>query len=84
MVSVPGIYDNGNITLLEMLPGVRFARVIVTVLDDLPENAVKGTGTPAVSDWLNSMRDTGRIVGDIVAPLDPAGEDWELLREIST
>lgn len=29
-------------------------------------------------DWLGCMRDSGRIVGDIVEPVSPAAE-WEVL-----
>ena len=32
----------------------------------------------ASSGWLGSLRSTGRIVGDIVAPV-AAAEDWEAL-----
>ena len=34
---------------------------------------------PAGSDWIGSMKDTGRILGDIVEPVGDL-DDWEALR----
>ncbi|MDE0283110.1 MAG: type II toxin-antitoxin system Phd/YefM family antitoxin [Gammaproteobacteria bacterium] len=33
---------------------------------------------PAGSDWIGSMKDTGRILGDIVEPVGDL-DDWEAL-----
>jgi prevent-host-death family protein len=35
---------------------------------------------PRPEKWLGSLRDRGRILGDIVSPAVPE-EDWEVLRE---
>jgi hypothetical protein len=34
MISVRAIYENGKITLLEKIPGIKKAKVIVTILED--------------------------------------------------
>jgi hypothetical protein len=38
LTSVEGIYENGVVRLLEQLPGVARARVVVTVLPDAPSS----------------------------------------------
>lgn len=38
LTSVEGIYENGVVHLLEELPGVERARVVVTVLPDTPSS----------------------------------------------
>lgn len=80
MVSVPGIYEDGKITLLEEIPNVRQARVIVTVLEDWP-TVTPPTNDESAGSWLGSMRHTlSGELGDIVSPLEETWDDWEVLR----
>lgn len=37
MLSVKGVYENGQVTLIEPIPNKHKARVIVTIIDDLNE-----------------------------------------------
>ena len=76
MISVPGIYENGQIKLLEALPKVSTARVIVTLLEQLPTQS-GSSAPPARAGWLGALRHTAQIVGDIVQPLDVNAGDWE-------
>jgi hypothetical protein len=80
MISVPGIYKNGKITLLEEIPHVQEARVIVTVLEAWPE-AESPAAEPEAGAWLGSMSHTlvGEL-GDLVSPLEETWSDWEVLR----
>jgi hypothetical protein len=83
MLSVPAIYENGKITLLEKIPHLRRARAIVTILEDLPVPDPEGsTEQPPAGSWLGSMSHTieGEI-GDLVTPLEETWKDWEVLRE---
>ena len=80
MIAVPGLYEDGKITLLEPIPHLRRARVIVTVLEDGTWTEPNGGATSQVGSWLGSMRHTARIVGDIVEPLEDTWQDWEVLR----
>lgn len=43
MLSVHAIYEDGKVTLLEHLPEIRRARLIVTVIDPLPAVATDAT-----------------------------------------
>ncbi|AFL73217.1 hypothetical protein Thivi_1191 [Thiocystis violascens DSM 198] len=48
MLSVHAVYEDGKVTLLEDLPAVRRARLIVTVVDPIPEGAADAAAsTPA-------------------------------------
>lgn len=77
MISVYGIYHKGNISLLESFPseGDSPVRVIVTLLDNAGTHAAGLSGS-----WLDAMHGTREILGDIVSPLDPHGDEWEALR----
>ncbi|MFZ4662690.1 MAG: hypothetical protein ACOYNY_37130 [Caldilineaceae bacterium] len=85
MLSVPGVYQNGSIILLENIPTLTRARVIVTVLEEWPEPLAAG-GLLKIEDesppeaWLGALANTATIVGDIVQPLDETLADWEILR----
>lgn len=67
-------------TCLEVIRRVnRSGRPIVVTRFDVPIAEIVPPAQPAGEEgWMGSMRDRGRIVGDIVAPAsDP--EDWEAL-----
>ncbi len=50
----------------------RFGEPVAEVIPPSPE-------TPA-SDWIGSMKDSMKILGDIVSPADDE-KDWEVLRD---
>jgi hypothetical protein len=81
MLSVPGIYENGKITLLEEIPNVQQARVIITVLEEWPATKPPANGKLPAGSWLGAFAHTAQIVGDIVAPLEETWQDWEVLRD---
>jgi hypothetical protein len=84
MLSVPGVYQDGSVILLEEIPTLTRARVIVTVLEEWPE--LSAVILPETEDeqqrgsWLGALANTAAIVGDIVQPLDETLDDWEVLR----
>ena len=80
MMSIRGIYENGQIKLLEALPKSLRAEVIVTLLEDLPAKVPETPSAPIEPGWLGTLRHTARILGDIVQPLDDAGAMWEALQ----
>ncbi len=83
MLSVPAIDETGKITLLEKIPHLHRARVIVTVLEELPIiDSAEHEEQPPAGSWLGSMRHTivGKI-GDLVTPLEDTWSDWEVLCE---
>ncbi|WP_295431988.1 hypothetical protein [uncultured Thiodictyon sp.] len=56
MVSVHAVYEDGKVTLLEDLPAVRRARLIVTVIDPIPPAATDATATgPAPVDLFDDL-----------------------------
>jgi hypothetical protein len=52
MFSIHALYEDGKVKLLENLPAVRRARLIVTVIDPIPETATDAT-RPAPADLLD-------------------------------
>ena len=54
MLSVHAIYEDGKVTLLEDLPAVRRARLIVTVIDQIPPEERDATG-PASVDLFDDL-----------------------------
>ncbi len=81
MLSVHGIYQNGNVILLEKIPQVKQAKVIVTVLEELPTFASDQSEAVVTEQWLGSLAGTAQIIGEIVQPIDDALADWEVLRQ---
>jgi len=82
MLSVPGIYENGNIKLLQKIPHIQRARVIITLLDeewDEKKSPLPST-VSTTGDWLGGLSGTAQIVGDIISPLEETWDDWEILR----
>ena len=65
MLSVNAIYENGKVRLLEEIPNIERARLIVTVLDDAPP--VEGELDPSLFDDLVgavSVREDGSVSHD--------------------
>jgi hypothetical protein len=80
MLSVPGVYKNGTITLLEPIPNLQSASVIVTVLEQNP--LAHGMATKmTVESWLGNMQGTAWILGDIVEPIEDSLTEWLVLQE---
>ena len=63
---------------LAILEGVRRTRkpVLVTRFGKPVAEIVPPSPPPADGDWLGSMRDSGRIEGDLIAPAAGPG-DWD-------
>jgi hypothetical protein len=80
MLAVPGLYEDGKITLLEPIPHLQRARVIITVLEDWPLLTQNGGNKPGARSWLGAYQHTAQIVGDIVEPLEDTWKDWEVLQ----
>lgn len=81
MLSVPGIYQDGQVILLEKIPLIKHAKVIVTILEEAQLTEIDQTESGEAGTWLGSMAGTGRIIGDIVQPLEDTIEDWEVLKQ---
>lgn len=82
MLSVPAIYENGKITLLETIPNVHRARVIVTILEEWPMATSEAIDEPSPQSWLGALRHTlvGEL-GDLVSPIEENWQDWEVLSD---
>lgn len=80
-LTIPAMYEAGQITLLEALPNIKRARVIVTVLEELPSVQSAKNGASIHKNRLGSMSHTlvGEL-GDIVSPLEETWQDWEVFR----
>lgn len=81
MLSVPAIYEDGKLTLLEKIPHVQRARAIVTILEEWPPEEQTHDDAPLEVNWLGSLHHTltGEI-GDIISPPHETWNDWEILR----
>lgn len=71
MISIHGIYENGNIVFIEPVPehtGNKRRKVIVTFMEELeePRNGRKFVG---------SLTGVGRTMGNLT---EPFGDEWEL------
>ena len=54
---------------------IRITRFGKPVVEVIPPSSEVGTG-----DWIGSMKDTMKIMGDIVSPANDE-KDWEVLRD---
>ncbi len=65
MLSVKAMYENGKVTLLERIPGIRRARVIVTVLEE-KESVEQDIDISLFDDMVGavSLRNDGSINHD--------------------
>jgi hypothetical protein len=79
MLSVHGLYQDGNVILLEKIPQIKQAKVIITILEELPELDGEEVETPTSYGWLGALAGTAQIVGDIVQPSESTPSDWEVL-----
>ena len=70
--SYEATYENGQISWVGDRPSIQSARLIVTVLEEIPLT-VKRRVTSA------SIAGKGKTLGDIVSPIVDA-EDWECLK----
>jgi antitoxin (DNA-binding transcriptional repressor) of toxin-antitoxin stability system len=53
--------------------------VIITRFDEIIAEIVPSRREQNANRWLGSMRDSGRVLGDLVAPATDES-DWEVLR----
>ena len=67
------IYENGQVKWLTEKPQISSARVIVTVLEETPNNNNPKRTTPA------HLVGKAETLGDIVSPIVDE-EDWECLK----
>jgi prevent-host-death family protein len=85
--------DHGTLTAMDAISISKFKATCLARLDRVKRTGrpllITRRGVPvaevvppsppkASSGWLGSLRHTGRIVGDVVAPA--AADDWEALR----
>lgn len=71
--SYEAIYENGQVKWLTEKPQVSSARIIVTVLEETPNNNKPKRTTPA------HLVGQIEILGDIISPIVDE-EDWECLK----
>lgn len=65
MLSVRGIYENGQVRLIELLPEKKRFKVIVTILEELKE-----TVNISSKPFIGSLRGVGKTVGDLIEPFE--------------
>ena len=70
--SYEATYENGQVLWVGDRPSMKSARLIVTVLEEIPQ-AVKRRVTSA------AIAGKGKTLGDIVSPIVEE-EDWECLK----
>ncbi len=82
LTSIEGIYENGQVRLLEPVPGVEWARVVVTLLPE-PLPAQPAAAQPAAAQPLPESPaepPTGDPVVDDYRPRTELGRDLLALR----
>jgi hypothetical protein len=67
------IYDNGQIKWLTEKPEIQTAKILVTVLGETKNSAIKRRSPP------ESIAGKGQTLGDIVSPIVDE-ENWECLK----
>ncbi|MBF0121742.1 MAG: hypothetical protein HQK79_23170 [Desulfobacterales bacterium] len=70
MLSVRGIYENGQVRLIESLPEQKRFKVIVTILEELKE-----TENISSKPFVGSLRGAGKTIGDLTEPFE---DEWEV------
>ena len=70
--SYEATYENGEILWVSDRPSMKSARLIVTVLEEIPQTVKRRV--PSVS-----IAGKGKTLGDIVSPIVDE-EDWECLK----
>jgi hypothetical protein len=72
--SYEAIYEDGQVKWVTEKPEVKFARVIVTILD---ENETESPKQRRMAP--EAIAGKGKTLGDLVSPIVDAG-DWECLK----
>jgi hypothetical protein len=70
MLNIRGIYENGQVRLLETIPEKKRFKVIVTILEELKE-----TENISSKQFIGSCRHAGKTVGDLTEPFE---DEWEI------
>lgn len=70
--SYEAIYEDGQVKWVTEKPGVKFARIIVTVLDEIESHKQRRIAPDAIAG-------KGKTLGDLVSPIVDL-EDWECLK----
>ncbi len=70
--SYEAIYEDGQVKWVTEKPGVKFARIIVTVLDEIESPKQRRIAPDAIAG-------KGKTLGDLVSPIVDL-EDWECLK----
>lgn len=70
--SYEAIYEDGQVKWVTEKPGVKFARIIVTVLDEIESPKQRIIAPDAIAG-------KGKTLGDLVSPIVDL-EDWECLK----
>jgi predicted DNA-binding antitoxin AbrB/MazE fold protein len=74
MLSVEGIYTNGELKLLEPVSFPNKARVIVTIIENLEENIIPQENRTEKS-FIGALPDVGETIGDLTKPFN---DEWEI------
>ncbi|MGE0087232.1 MAG: hypothetical protein AB7S75_22735 [Desulfococcaceae bacterium] len=67
MISVPAVYENGNILFTEPVHENRRYKVIVTFIENLEENRTS-------AKFVGSLTQVGETAGDLTEPFE---DEWE-------
>ena len=70
--SYEATYENGQITWVSDRPSMKSARLIVTVLEEIPQTVKRRVPSASIAG-------KGKTLGDIVSPIVDEG-DWECLK----
>lgn len=70
MLSVRGIYENGQVRLIESIPEKKRFKVIVTILEEMQESEDTSS-----KPFIGSLTGVGKSVGDLTEPFE---DEWEL------
>lgn len=89
------VFDHGIIDSMEKIAISKFKAQCLAILAKVRKTGrsvqitrfgepvaeiVPPSPAPRAEDWVGSMRETGRVVGDIVSPVVD-DNDWEVLRK---
>jgi uncharacterized protein with von Willebrand factor type A (vWA) domain len=70
--SYEATYENGEILWVSDRPSMKSARLIVTVLEEIPQTVKRRVASASIAG-------KGKTLGDIVSPIVDE-EDWECLK----
>ena len=74
MLSIPGIYEDGHVRLIEPIPSKKKANVIVTILDELGKKSGQ-TKKIQMKPFIGSLTNVGETRADLT---ESFGDEWEV------